>query len=338
MKEKPLMYRLVIIDQKLRKLMAYERRGISPAMIIAEGLQVNCSTLAEACEVSEKTIQRDINYLRDEHLAPIDYDPMKKSYYYTEDSFSLPAITINESDLFAIAIAEKALKGHEGTPIYEKLKSVFAKIGQFLPEKVSMEPSWIDSRISVDPGRHTNIDPDIWTAVTRALQSNKSLEITYKKPSALEAKCRKVDPYHVVSYQGDWYLIAYCHYRDEVRTFSVSRIQELKILDDTFNIPQDFDYQEAWQKCFGIFRGDKDYDVVIKFSTESAPYVKEREWHTTQILEEQDDGTVVLKLITNHLDEIKRWVFCWGSEAEVLEPKELRSAIRNELKKMLSQY
>jgi predicted DNA-binding transcriptional regulator YafY len=276
--------------------------------------------------------------MRDLHDAPIDYDRAKKSYYYSEKSYKLPLISMSESDLFAIAIAEKTLKEHEGTPIYEKLRRIFFKLGQYLPEKVSLESAWVDSKISVNPGRHTNIRPDIWTDVTRALQNNRTLKISYQKPTAEKANFRKIDPYHVVSYQGDWYLIGYCHYRDDIRTFSISRIKKISILDNSFRIPADFDYKEAWKNCFGIFQGEKDTDVVIKFSPESAPYVKEREWHPTQNLKERKDGTVILKLTTNHLDEIKRWVLFWGNGAEVIEPPEFRRLVQNELKGALAAY
>ena len=332
-------YIMAEIDQAIRGLVELEKEhGYRVKDIVRGDLQVNCSTLAGRCEVSEKTIQRHIEKMRFLHDAPIKYDYTKKSYFYSEESYKLPLISMTESDLFAIAIAEKTLKEHEGTPIYEKLRRIFFKLGRYLPEKVSLESAWVDNKISVNPGRHTNIKPDIWTDVTRSLQNNRSLEITYQKPSATKANCRKVDPYHVVSYQGDWYLIGHCHFRNEVRTFSISRIRQVKTLGKTFMIPEDFDYQEAWQNCFGIFQGENDTDIVIKFSPESAPYVKEREWHPTQSLKEKKDGTILLSLTTNHLDEVKRWVLFWGKGAEVIKPPELRDLVQRELNEALSAY
>ena len=332
-------YIMAEIDHAIRKLANLEKdKGLTISGIIDAGLSVNCRTLAERCEVSEKTILRHIDQMKSLHDAPIKYDYAKKSYYYTEKSYKLPLISMNESDLFAIAIAEKTLKEHEGTPIYEKLRRIFFKLGRYLPEKVSLESAWVDSKISVNPGRHTNIRPDIWTDVTRALQNNRTLKIAYQKPSAVKANYRKVDPYHVVSYQGDWYLIGFCHLREEVRTFSISRIKKVKTLNDTFMIPENFDYQESWRNCFGIFKGENDIKITIRFSSESAPYVKEREWHPSQVLKENKDGSILLSLTTNHLDEIKRWVLFWGSGAEVLEPSELRELLELELKDALAAY
>jgi len=91
-KFKPQFKRLSFIDRKLK-----------------EKTYPNCTVLARAWEVSAKTIQRDIDYLRDELDAPIEYDSLKHGYYYTEKNFSLPSMNISESDLFAVFIAERAL-------------------------------------------------------------------------------------------------------------------------------------------------------------------------------------------------------------------------------------
>lgn len=130
-KFKPQYRRLLFIDRKIR-----------------EGRYPNCRTLAKEWEVSIKTMQRDISYLKWELEAPIEYDSVKHGHYYTEANYRVPAISISESDLFAICIAEKALQQYKETPVYPKLASVFAKIQESLPQKVSVYPSWVDSRIS----------------------------------------------------------------------------------------------------------------------------------------------------------------------------------------------
>ena len=118
-KYKPQHRRLVFIDQQ-----------------ISAGSYPNCSRLSEGWEVSAKTIQRDIDYLRDELGAPIEYSPMQRGYYYKEQSWRLPAIQLSEGDLFFISVAENVLEQYENTPIRATLRGVFDKIRQALPEKV----------------------------------------------------------------------------------------------------------------------------------------------------------------------------------------------------------
>ena len=111
-KDKTQLLRLIFIDKKIREGMR-------------SGIYENCHSMAKEYEVSSKSILRDIDYLKHQCEAPIEYDSSKKGYFYTEENFKMPAININASDLFAICIAEKVLKQHQDTPVYQKLFSVF---------------------------------------------------------------------------------------------------------------------------------------------------------------------------------------------------------------------
>ena len=116
-KYKPQHARLLFIDRKIRE------RGYP-----------RYSSLAEEWEASIKSIQRDLDYMRYERDAPIQYSAKKRAYFYTEEQYQLPAMNIRESDLFAIYLADKLLGQYEGTPIYDSLRSVFRKIEDSLPD------------------------------------------------------------------------------------------------------------------------------------------------------------------------------------------------------------
>lgn len=320
-KFKPQFQRLVFIDQEIGK-----------------GAYPNCSTLARTWETSTKTIQRDIDYLKWQMNAPIAYDAIRRGYHYTEKNYRLPAIDIKESDLFAIYIAEKALKQYENTPIYGKLVSIFEKIENLLPEKITVRPSWISSRFSFFGEHTTKIDPAIWDSVFTALQKQRSLNIQHQVPGYEEPVPRQIDPYHVVSYRGEWYVIGFCHYKKEIRTFGISRIKKAEIMDKHFKIPQDFDFDKLIGSHFGILWSGREYRVRIRFADCQAPYIKERDWHPTQTIKENKDGSVVLSFKTNHLYEVKRWVLSWGTGAKVLAPRELVEAIKRETKGMVGYY
>ena len=322
-KFKPQFRRILMIDRELRK-------GTCP----------NCSQLAEnrEAEVNEKTIRRDIAYMRDELGSPIDYDARRRGFYYTEAQYRLPAIDIKESDLFAICIAEKALKQYENTPVYGRLQSIFEKIEQSLPEKVSVRPSWLDAKVSIFMDSTTKIDPSIWETAFTALRESKTLKILHQVPGYDQPALREVDPYHIVNYQGEWYVIGFCHDREQILTFAISRIRGAELLESTFHIPPDFDFNTFMGKHFGIHRSEKEYTVRIRFSAHDAPYVKERSWHPTQVIKENRDGSVILSFRTNHLYGVKRWIMSWGVGALVLTPKELREEVTKELKTSLKNY
>ena len=324
-KDKTQLLRLLFIDRKIREGMK-------------SGIMANCSSMATEYEVSAKSILRDIDYLRNQRDAPIAYDAKSRGYYYTEGNYALPAISLNESDLFAICIAEKALRLHEDTPIYCKLQRVFRKIEESLPDKVSIHPDWVEDKLSVIPERQTRLEPEVWETVSAGLGNNWTLAITYRKPGGQESTERLVDPYHLVSYQGEWYLIGYCHRRGVILTFAMSRIHAVALLEKRFVVPEDFDHTRYSGAQFGIFSGEREVLVKIWFARGHAPYVLEREWHPRQTVVAEKDGSVVLGFPARHLYEVRRWVLSWGSGVKALAPKELVDSVQQELAAALADY
>jgi predicted DNA-binding transcriptional regulator YafY len=318
-KYKPQHSRLLFIDRKIR-----------------EGRFPNCSRLADEWEVSRKTIQRDIDYLRYQLDAPIAYSAKERGYFYTEDQYTLPAMNIRESDLFGVYLADKLLVQYEGTPIYDSLCSVFEKIEQSLPEKVSLD-SRDQEKFTVFPPFATTIDPAVWETVINGLRSSRQVAIDYRTPGK-PVQHRVLDPYHAVRFEGDWYIVGHCHLRREVRTFSMSRMVSAYRTGETFTVPEDFDFQKLSGSRFGVHWGDKEIEVRILFSSRVADYVRERQWHPSQELTQQDNGDVLLSLTVNHLLELKRWVLSWGAEARVLAPQSFAEDVRKTLEKALAGY
>lgn len=326
LKNKTQLQRLIFIDRSIREGMAH-------------GKLSNCKTIAAAYEVSSKSIMRDIDYLKNQCAAPIRYDPKQHGYYFTEENYQLPAINISESDLFAIYIARKALDDqHKNTPVYQKLVAVFNKIEESLPERISISPAWVDNRISVFSGFQTDIDPLTWDTVAAGLQNFQTLQISYRKPGSKKRSTRKVDPYHAISFQGEWYLLAFCHLRKEVRIFAVSRIAQATKQNCKFSIPADFDFTRFTDSYFGIYRDARQHKVQINFAAKHAPYVLEREWHRNQTVKKHRDGSLTLSFTTNQLFAVKRWILSWGSGVEVITPARLRADIHRELEKVLQAY
>ncbi|MEW6220048.1 MAG: WYL domain-containing protein [Thermodesulfobacteriota bacterium] len=324
-RDKPQLVRLVFIDQRIREGMA-------------SGRLANCTSLAAEYEVSPKSILRDIDYLRHMRGAPIVYDPTRKGYLYSEANWQLPALSISESDLFALCIAEKALRQHEGTPVYDRLAAIFRRIAECLPAKVSVDPSWIDRRLAVLPDQATRIDARVWEAVASGLKHNQPLAIRHRRAGTGAASQRTVEPYRAVRYQGEWYLVGFCRLRQAVRTFAMSRIEEAAVLEGCFQIPADF--EAAWQERerFGLFGDGEEVWVTVGFGPALAPYVRERLWHGRQELSDQPDGGVQLRLPARDRDELLRWVLSWGDGAQILAPAGLRQEAAELLTRMLAAY
>jgi len=319
-KYKPQHSRLLFIDRK-----------------IGEGRYPNCGTLAEEWEVSNKTIMRDLDYMRYQLEAPLEYSAKHRGYYYTEENFKLPAISIKESDLFAIYLAEELLVQYEGTPYFDSLNSVFKKIQDSLPDKTVLKSSQEDTRFTVFPPPSTTIRHDVWETIFIGLRSLQRLKIKYQPPGQLPT-IRKLDPYHAVRYDGDWYVIGRCHLRHEIRTFSLSRISHASLDGENFVIPDSFNFHQVTRSRFGVHWGEAEKQVKIWFSPEAAPYVLERQWHPSQDISYSEDNSIVLTLTVNHLRELKKWVLSWGKDALVLAPEELIRDIETEIESLSFAY
>jgi proteasome accessory factor B len=147
---------------------------------------------------------------------------------------------------------------------------------------------------------------------------------------------RLVDPYHLASIDGDWYLIAYCHRRQDVLMFSPARIRAVKETGQTFERPADFCIGKYLDVGFRKLRGTGPPQTVrLRFSAPAARYVREKTWHPTQKLRRHADGTLTLTFRVDHLLEVKRWVLSFGADCEVLGPKELQKQVAAEVAKMM---
>nr|WP_320009444.1 WYL domain-containing protein [uncultured Desulfobulbus sp.] len=290
----------------------------------------NCASLAEEWEVNPRTIRRDLDYLRFELDAPLAYSASKRGFYYTETQYQLPALQMRERDLFALFLADKLLAQYEGTPVYDSLRSVFSKIEQNLPDKITLSSSSDQSLFTVIPSSSTVIIPEVQELIFTALRSAKQVEIIYQSPGGQPQK-RSLDPYHCVRYEGDWYVLGFCHLRAALRTFSLARIRSAEVTEIQFTRPENFDFQAIFSSHFGIHWGEGTTVVRIHFNVNAAPYIRERTWHPSQTIDEQQDGSLILTMRVNHLLELKRWILSWGAEAKVLAPPELISKLKTDI-------
>lgn len=330
----------VLPNYKVKKMSKFKPQHSRLLFIdkeISAGSYPNCSLLAQEWEVSSKTIQRDLEYMKYQLNAPLEYSAKHRGYYYTEENFKLPALSMKESELFGMYLSEKLLLQYEGTPIYDSLSSVFKKIEQSLPDKISVDPAAGQEKITVFPPFSTTIVPEVWDTILDCLRASQQLQMDYKAPGR-EPVSRELDPYHAVRFEGDWYIIGFCHLRQAIRTFSMSRIIHAKKTTKVFRIPDDFDFNKLSGSHFGVHWSPKETKVKIRFNKRVADYVQERTWHPSQRISVKKNGDVTLSLSVNHLLELKRWILSWGADATVIEPQSFALDIQETLGKAMEGY
>ncbi len=288
----------------------------------------NATTLARALEVCSKTIHRDLEFMRDRLGLPLEYDSKANGYHYTGPVTEYPALQITEGELFALLIAEKAIQQYRGTPFEVPLSQTFQKIVSALPDEFSLNLAEWDRSISFRTSAVPRLPVEVFDQLARATAKRKGLKLHYRKPGASKAEVRTVDPYHLANINGEWFLFAHDHLRNDLRTFVPARIEQVEETGSTFERPDNFSLAKHLEGSFGIRTGGTPHKVVIQFSAQVATYVREKQWHASQQLRNLNEGCVELTLRLNELDEVRRWILSWAGEARAIAPKELIDAIR----------
>ena len=298
----------------------------------------NCRKIAEQIEVSSKTIQRDIDFMRDRLGLPIEYDPLRFGFHYTEAVTSFPSIEVSEGEIAALFVAQKALTQYQGTPFERPLRSAFRKLTDGLKERVSFSWSDMEDAISFHSAGASVADLDLFEIVSQAVLRSVEIEFEYRKLKSNRYEARRVRPFHIALLENQWYLFGEDLEREEVRTFALPRMRAVRATNKHFRRPPDFSIAKVLRGSFGVFAGGKKHRIRLKFDAFAARLVSERTWHESQRLRAGKDGSATLEMELGGLEEIERWVLSWGTHVRVLAPTELTRKIAEQARMIAGMY
>ncbi len=295
--------------------------------------------LAEVLEVSERTVRSDIAFLRDRYHAPIEYSKAK-GFHYTAPEWRLPTITLTRGELFALTLGARMLETYSGSAYAADLKSAITRLSERLPEQTWVDLQQVaDERILFRGGGGIDLNPEIWHLLEEACRSQKSVQMTYYTASSNSTSDRKLDPYLLHIYRGtNPYVIGYCHKRRGIRWFRVDRIRSLRILESSFISEPSFAAKEHLEMIFQHEVGGELHSVSIWFDAATSPYIRERRWHPTQMIQEHPDCSLTLSMEVRGMNDLKRWVLGYGKGAIVQKPPGLAAMVRKELQGMVESY
>ena len=302
---------------------------------IRAGEYPNCLTFAAEWEVTQKTVQRDIDDLRDEMGAPIQYDRDRKGFYYEDKTWMLPSVLLSEGELLAVLLASRMLEQYRGSPVAKQVEGVFTKLAELLPEKLSIRPELLYSRFSFRGSPAKPVNAEVWATVVRGLLSQQTVRMAYRPfegGSVRPGKESQVNPYHIANLQGEWYVFGVHRGHTDVRQFSMARIEKATLTSQHFDVSPDFDAERLLSPAFARYAGGGETHAVrLLFAREVADWVTEREWHPAQKLRRRKTGEIELEFPAKGLYEVQRWVLSWGHCVKVLAPNQLRKAVGDEI-------
>lgn len=292
---------------------------------------------AEQLGVTWRTIMRDLDFLRDDEGAPIEYDATRKGYYLSDDTWRLPPIELNRGEVFAFSIAGKLLERFQGTALDVDMSSLMQKVAESLDGNVTLDIESLTERFTVLQEDYVVQDPAIWKRLAAYMDNAEQIMVQYRKFNGAVKKY-VLNPYHLLAYHGNWYLLAETTGNDKIATFAVSRILEMAPTGLTFKMPESFSVQDHMKALFGITGGEKPFDVRLRFMPGISAYIKERVWHPTQQITERRDGSIELRMRTAGWKELVRWILSWQPDVHVISPKRLRERVAEKLRQGLENF
>ncbi len=297
--------------------------------------------LAKEFEVSDRSIRRDLAVLQTAgfQIQELVGDRGRKRWKMTPFS-EQTGFTVTE--LLSVYMAQRFLDPLAGTPFWAGMHRVLGKIRGALGDQAIRYLHKLSGSLHAtsvgasDYSKRGEMIDHLMVAIEDHLISL----IVYQSDQATEPVEQEVYPQGFVFHRGSLYLIAWSSRRAEIRTFKMDRIDDVHVTKIPAAVPQDFDLESWLEHSFGVFRsGNTSLQTIrVRFSRESARYVRESNWHKSQTLSPQHDGSLIAEFQLADTQEIKRWIMSFGPSATVLDPPDLAEEIRSDLTRMLKAY
>jgi len=294
------------------------------------GYLANSTDFRRELGISRRTVARDLDFLRDEENAPIDYDESQKGYRLTDETYTLPPVRISRKEAFSFGLARKLLAHYEGTPLHLDMRSVLDKIAESLEGDITIEPDWLSEHVGVMPEDCVRIDPEVWAQIAGFIERREEIRATYQTFDGRISEYT-LRPYHLLAYHGNWYVFARNTAKERVATFALSRFRRIEPTGSRFAPPTDFDPKAYAKNAFGITGGEKPIKVQLLFEPKLAVYITERQWHPSQECHMRRDGRVEMRFETTGRKQVIRWILSWMPDVKVLAPKSLRDRVCEKL-------
>jgi len=296
--------------------------------------------LADEEGISLRTVYRDLEALQEAGF-PLYSEMVERSQrwaFVDTYKFQLPQ-PFSLTEMMSLHLYGDLIRVFKGTAFYDSLESLFRKVRSTLPPQTLAYLDRIQStfHVGIKPYKEYGQFREILNQVNRAALEGRRIEMVYQPLRSESETTRRVDPYKIWFFEGTIYLIGFCHLRGEVRMFVLDRIRMLRVTEEAFGLPKNFDLDEYLGHSFKVMR-DELHTVRIRISPSWTRYVGEKIWHESQKAEKLPDGGLELTFRVAGLDEIMRWVLSLGPEVEVVEPERLMEMVRKSLGETLDKY
>jgi len=301
---------------------------------------ISRQALIDELGCSQATLYRLIAELRDHLGAPLEQDPETRHFYYDRSlagNFELPGLWISPDELQALLSARQILADVQPGLLDEELGELQQRIAHLIDQQ-GLEFSAHPERVHIRHDAGRPVPARLFEDLLRALFRERRVRIRYHGRRRDEVSEREVSPQRLTSYRDRWYLDAWCHSAEGLRSFAVERIVELELLEEAALVIDADELRAHFDSAYGIFSGPVEHTAAIRFSPEAARWAADEHWHPEQRIEAVDDGGIVLHVPFGSSRELVMDILRYGADAEVLAPAVLRRAVADEARQMAACY
>jgi predicted DNA-binding transcriptional regulator YafY len=268
--------------------------------------------LAETLEVDVRSVRRYVTMLRDMGI-PVESEKGRYGSYSLRPGFRLPPLMFNESEILSVILGLMAVR-RLGMATSDGSESASAKVLRVLPDELR-------DRVRAFQGVLT-LDLPAYQAVSEDVLARFSLG-AYQRGRGSKTE-RAVDVYGLVYRTGFWYAVAYCHLREGLRVFRLDRVRRIRVLEEQFASPPEFDVLDYLLGSFASIPGYWDVEVLFKAKLEQVEHHVSRSVGTLEVV----PGGVLLHCYADGLEWMARFLIGTSLKFTVQQPPELREKLR----------
>jgi proteasome accessory factor C len=308
-------------------------------LLSASRYPVSRQRIEEELECSRATAKRIIDAMRLYLNAPIKYDRELNGYHYDrgeEEMYELPGVWFNSSELHALLSVQQLLEHVQPGLLDQQLAPLKNRIESLLKAQALGGDS-LSQRIRIlraasrPAGEH-------FQRVSSAVAQRKQLKISYYQRASDSTTERTLSPQRLTYYRDNWYLDAYCHLRQGLRTFALDALSKAELLTENALDLTAEELDAHTSNSYGIFSGQSSLTAHLRFTPRRARWVCRETWHPLQQASWSAEGEYELKIPYHREEELVMDILKYGADVEVVAPAQLRLRVQQQLKEALALY
>ncbi|HVJ67101.1 MAG TPA: WYL domain-containing transcriptional regulator [Caulifigura sp.] len=316
------------------------RRILTLVERLQSGRLYNARELADFCEVSHRTMFRDLKILQKSGV-PVLYDDQRRGYFMPAASFLPPTDLTLQEALALIVLTQELGDRDRGIPFQEAARKASLKFMSNIAGQLKSYIGEVTAAVRVRTEARHPLDEarGHYEVMQQALADKRKVRLRYNSHYERREIGLLLSPYGMLFSRRSWYVIGRSSLHRSIRTFHLGRILESTLTDDAYKMPPRFSLSRHLGLAWHLIREpSKKLRVVVRFQPLVASNVAEVTWHPTQLVKRNDNGTVDFSVTVEGLGEIAWWILGYGDQAEVLEPRELREIVAERVRGMTAIY